>query len=97
MKIEKLWGQNIWKLKDTEVAFEICQPMLYQIDGSDPADAQFEWNATYGHFISWSNEDFRIRELKEPVISHGEKIYWSLLICRRPPRNQSRFRSQQEI
>jgi hypothetical protein len=38
---------------------------------------QFEWNASYGYFSDWSAPNYTIKRLSQPVINHGEKIFWS--------------------
>jgi hypothetical protein len=47
------------------------------VSGFNPAEAEFAWNASYGHFLSWGTTDYTIRNLPPPVINHGETIYWS--------------------
>jgi hypothetical protein len=47
------------------------------VSGFKTADAEFEWNATYGHFLDWSAPNYTISRLSQPVVNHGEKIYWS--------------------
>lgn len=47
------------------------------VSGFTTADAQFEWNATYGNFFDWSAPDYTVRRLSEPIVNHGEKIFWS--------------------
>jgi len=47
------------------------------VSGFNPADAEFAWNATYGQFLSWSPPDYTISRLSQPVVNHGEKVYWS--------------------
>jgi hypothetical protein len=47
--------------------------------GFDPASALFTWNATYGHFLSWGPVDYTVKERGNPVINHGEKLYWSFM------------------
>jgi len=51
--------------------------LIPNVSGFNPADVQFEWNATYGHFSDWSAPDYTISRLSQPVVNHGEKIYWS--------------------
>lgn len=38
---------------------------------------EYEWTATYGHFLDWSAPNYTVNTLPEPVVNHGEKIYWS--------------------
>jgi hypothetical protein len=38
---------------------------------------EYEWTATYGHFLDWSAPNYTVNSLPEPVVNHGEKIYWS--------------------
>lgn len=47
------------------------------VSGFTTADAQFEWNATYGYFSDWSAPKYTVNGLSKPVINHGEKIFWS--------------------
>jgi hypothetical protein len=47
------------------------------VSGFNPAEAEFAWNASYGHFLSWGTPDYTVRSLPQPVINHGETIYWS--------------------
>jgi len=47
------------------------------VSGFNTTDAQFEWNATYGYFYDWSAPDYAVNRLSQPVINHGEKIFWS--------------------
>ena len=47
------------------------------VSGFNLSDAEFVWNATYGHFLSWGSPDYTIRNHPQPVINHGEAIYWS--------------------
>lgn len=47
------------------------------VSGFNTADAQFEWNASYGHFLDWSAPDYTVRRLSQPLVNHGEKIFWS--------------------
>ena len=47
------------------------------VSGFNPADAEFEWNATYGQFFSWNPPDYTVSRLSQPVVNHGEKVYWS--------------------
>ncbi len=47
------------------------------VTGFNPADAEFTWNATYGEFLDWSSSNYTISGLSQPVINHGEKVYWS--------------------
>jgi hypothetical protein len=47
------------------------------VSGFNPAETEFAWNASYGHFLSWGAPDYTIRNLAQPVVNHGETIYWS--------------------
>jgi len=49
------------------------------VSGFNPADAEFTWNATYGHFLDWSLSNYTISRLSQPVVNHGEKVYWSFI------------------
>ena len=46
-------------------------------NGFDAARARFAWNATYGNFFTWGAVNYTVTELGNPVINHGEKLYWS--------------------
>jgi hypothetical protein len=37
------------------------------VSGFKIADAQFEWNATYGHFYDWSAPDYTVSRLSQPI------------------------------
>ena len=47
------------------------------VSGFSPADAELTWNASYGYFLDWSSPNYTISKLSQPVINHGEKVYWS--------------------
>ena len=47
------------------------------VTGFNPVDAEFTWNASYGHFLDWSPLNYTVSGLSQPVINHGEKVYWS--------------------
>ena len=47
------------------------------VSGFNPAGAEFTWNASYGHFLSWGAPNFTISSLVQPVVNHGETIYWT--------------------
>ncbi len=47
------------------------------VTGSVPKNTTYTWNASYGHFLSWSSPDFRVNELGNTVTNHGEEIYWT--------------------
>ena len=47
------------------------------VTGFNPADAEFTWNASYGEFLDWSPPNYTVSGLSQPVINHGEKVYWS--------------------
>jgi hypothetical protein len=47
--------------------------------GFNPADAEFTWNASYGEFLDWSSSNYTISGLSQPVINHGEKVYWTFM------------------
>jgi len=46
-------------------------------NGFDAARSQFAWNATYGNFYSWGPVNLTVDEVGNPVINHGEKLYWT--------------------
>ena len=47
------------------------------VSGFKPADAEFTWNATHGEFLDWSPSNYTVSRLSQPVVNHGEKVYWS--------------------
>ena len=47
------------------------------VSGFNMADAEFTWNASYGNFLDWSSLNYTISSLSQPVVNHGEKVYWS--------------------
>jgi hypothetical protein len=47
------------------------------VSGYKTAGAEYEWTATYGHFLDWSAPNYTVNTLPEPVVNQGEKIYWS--------------------
>jgi hypothetical protein len=47
------------------------------VSGFNPADAEFTWNASNGHFLDWSSSNYTISRLSQPVVNHGERVYWS--------------------
>ena len=49
------------------------------VTGFNPADAEFTWNASYGEFLDWSSSNYTISGLSQPVINHGEKVYWTFM------------------
>jgi hypothetical protein len=49
------------------------------VSGFSPADAEFTWNASYGHFLDWSSSNYTVRRLSQPFVNHGEKVYWSFI------------------
>ena len=49
------------------------------VTGFNPADAEFTWNATYGEFLDWSSPNYTVSGLSQPVINHGEKVYWTFM------------------
>jgi hypothetical protein len=49
------------------------------VSGLSPADAEFTWNASYGYFLDWSSSNYTVSRLSQPVVNHGEKVYWSFI------------------
>jgi hypothetical protein len=47
------------------------------VSGFSPVDAEFTWNASYGQFLDWSPPNYTVSGLSQPVVNHGEKVYWS--------------------
>lgn len=45
--------------------------------GFDPATSLVTWNTTYGNFLSWGPVNYTVQDFGNPVINHGEKLYWS--------------------
>jgi hypothetical protein len=46
-------------------------------NGFDAARSQFAWSATYGNFYTWGPVNLTVDEVGNPVINHGEKLYWT--------------------
>jgi hypothetical protein len=51
--------------------------------GFDPATTIVTWTATYGKFLSWGPVNYTVQEPGNPVINHGEKLYWTFM--EKPP------------
>jgi hypothetical protein len=51
--------------------------LLPNISGLKTDGTEYEWTATYGRFLDWSAPNYTVNTLPEPVVNHGEKIYWS--------------------
>jgi hypothetical protein len=49
------------------------------ISGLKTAGVEYEWSATYGHFLDWSAPNYTVSTLPEPLVNHGERIYWSFI------------------
>jgi len=47
------------------------------ISGLKTTGVEYEWTATYGHFLDWGAPNYTVNTLSAPVVNHGEKIYWS--------------------
>lgn len=47
--------------------------------GFDPATTIVTWTASYGKFLSWGPVNYTVQEQGNPVINHGEKLYWSFM------------------
>jgi hypothetical protein len=47
------------------------------VSGLKTTSTEYEWTATYGHFLDWSAPNYTVNTLSEPVVNHGKKIYWS--------------------
>jgi hypothetical protein len=47
------------------------------VSGFNPADAEFTWNASYGQFLDWNPPNYTISMLSQPVVNHGENVFWS--------------------
>ncbi len=47
------------------------------VNGFNPADAEFTWNASYGQFLDWNHPNYTISMLSQPVVNHGENVFWS--------------------
>jgi hypothetical protein len=47
------------------------------VSGLKTTGVEYEWTATYGYFLDWSAPNYTVNTLSEPVVNHGEKIYWS--------------------
>jgi hypothetical protein len=49
------------------------------VSGLKTSGTEYEWTASYGHFFDWSAPNYTVNTLSEPVVNHGEKIYWSFI------------------
>jgi hypothetical protein len=49
------------------------------VTGFKPVDAEFTWNASYGDFLDWSSPNYTVSRLSQPVVNHGEKVYWTFM------------------
>jgi hypothetical protein len=49
------------------------------VSGINTSGVEYEWTATYGHFLDWSAPNYTVNTLSEPVVNRGEKIYWSFI------------------
>jgi len=47
------------------------------VSGLKTTGTEYEWTASYGHFLDWSSPNYTVNTLSEPLVNHGEKIYWS--------------------
>ena len=47
------------------------------VSGLKTSETEYAWTASYGHFLDWSAPNYTVNTLSEPVVNHGEKIYWS--------------------
>ena len=57
------------------------------VTGLNRADAEFTWNASYGEFLDWRSSNYTVSRLSQPVINHGEKVYWSFTDVLNNPRS----------
>jgi hypothetical protein len=55
------------------------------VSGLNTSEAEYEWTATYGRFLDWSAPNYTVNTLSEPVVNHGEKIYWSFTEAPKSP------------
>jgi hypothetical protein len=60
--------------------------LIPNISGLKTDMTEYEWTATYGQFLDWSAPNYTVNTLPEPVINHGEKIYWSFTEAPKSPR-----------
>jgi hypothetical protein len=51
--------------------------LMPNVTGFTNAEAEFTWNASYGQFFDWSPPDYTISRISQPLVNHGEKVYWS--------------------
>lgn len=49
------------------------------VSGLKTSETEYAWTASYGHFLDWSAPNYTVNTLSEPVVNHGEKIYWSFI------------------
>ena len=47
------------------------------VSGLKTDATEYEWTATYGQLLDWSAPNYTVNALSEPLVNHGEKIYWS--------------------
>jgi hypothetical protein len=45
--------------------------------GFDSSTSLVTWSATCGKFLSWGPVNYTVQEQGNPVINHGEKLFWS--------------------
>ena len=45
--------------------------------GTGGASLEYDWKASYGHFLSWNPPDYSVNEKGPAVTTRDEKIYWS--------------------
>jgi hypothetical protein len=60
--------------------------LIPNISGPKTNETEYEWTATYGYFLDWSAPNYTVNRVSEPVVSHGEKIYWSFTQAPESPR-----------
>lgn len=46
-------------------------------NGFDAVRSTFSWDASYGNFSSWGPQNYTVSFAGNPVVNHGEKLYWS--------------------
>jgi hypothetical protein len=50
-----------------------------KVTGFSAADATFEWNATFGRFLTWDAPDYMVHDIGNPVANNGGKVYWTFI------------------
>lgn len=49
------------------------------VTGFNASEANFEWNATFGRFLMWDAPDYKVHDIRNPVVTDGRTIYWTFI------------------